>query len=218
MFTFMITSAALAFCCVIPIGPVNLEVIQRMLRNMVLSATMLILGAALAEGLWAVLAFSSVSPLFAYVDPAQFLMLTPALFLVGAGVLFWFGLASVRQFLRPCTIKMVVPKSFSSVRAFTSGFILVITNPLTYAFWSGAFVWMQKMNMLIKYRLLSVTILGIIVTLCTLSYLSLVGYITYHFKEKMSVRKISTISFVFGCILLLFSMYFLYNGIHSLFA
>jgi L-lysine exporter family protein LysE/ArgO len=213
---FLLTSAFCALCSVIPIGPVNLEIIQRMLRNMVLSATMLMLGAALAEGCWAVLAFSSVSPLLAYIEPSHFFIMTPVLFFVGAGVLFWFGVSAVRQFFYPSAIQNVTPKSISYTRAFVSGFILVITNPLTYAFWSGSFIWMQRMQMLIKYRIWSVFMLASIVVMFTFSYLYLVGYITYRFKERISMQKVSKISFALGCLLFIFCFYFLYNGIHAL--
>jgi len=72
------------------------------------------------------------------------------------------------------------------------------------------------MQILIKYRIMSILILASIVITCTFSYLSLVGYITYRFKERVSIQKISKISFALGCLLFVFSFYFLYNGIHAL--
>ena len=196
-----------------PIGPVNLEVMQRVLRSMLTSALMLIAGAGFAEGIWAVLAFSSVSPFFAHVDFSQWRFLTPVLFFLGAGVLLWLGLASIRQYFQTEELPAFTPKSLSHIGACISGCLLVMTNPLTYTFWSGSFIWMHKQDWMIPYTFANVVLLWLIVTISTSAYLCCIGYLTHRFKTKFSVQRVALITHIFGWILLLCSAYLFYNGV-----
>lgn len=210
---FLFWSIVFAVGSCAPIGPVNLEIIQRTLRSMLTSTLMLIVGAGIAEGIWAVLAFGSVSSIFTHVDASRFRFVTPLLFFVGAGVLLWLGLSSIRQFFHTDDVPTIKPKPLSCIGACFSGIILVMTNPVTYTFWSGSFIWMYKRDWMVPYTLHNVVLLWLMVMLSTSAYLCVVGYLTHRFKARFSLHRIALITHIFGWLLLLCSAYLLFNGV-----
>lgn len=112
-----------------PIGPVNVAMIQRGLRQGFAGAFLLGLGSTVADLLYILLAYAGADPL-SHLAWARIL-----LFAAGAVVMGWLGWGALKAaFAAPASGEPGTPERRS---AFVSGFLITIVNPMTIAFWLG---------------------------------------------------------------------------------
>ena len=115
-----------------PIGPVNIAMIQRGLREGFRGAFLLGLGSTLADLIYILLAYAGADPL------SHLVWARVVLFAAGALVMGWLGYGAIRGALGdggtpgPDRAASAVTRS-----AFASGFGITIVNPMTIAFWLG---------------------------------------------------------------------------------
>jgi len=116
-----------------PIGPVNVAMIQRGLREGFAGAFLLGVGSTVADLIYILLAYAGTDPL-SHLAWARILLFT-----AGALVMSWLGYGAIRAALadpvNPVEAGGVAAPAARS--AFVSGFLITIVNPMTIAFWLG---------------------------------------------------------------------------------
>ena len=115
-----------------PIGPVNIAMIQRGLREGFRGAFLLGMGSTLADLIYILLAYAGADPL-SHLTWARIV-----LFAAGALVMGWLGYGAIRGALRSGDARgsdAAAPPATRS--ALASGFGITIVNPMTIAFWLG---------------------------------------------------------------------------------
>jgi len=113
-----------------PIGPVNIAMIQRGLREGFAGAFLLGVGSTVADLIYILLAYAGADPL-SHLAWARIVM-----FGAGALVMAWLGYGAIHAALAaPAAPAGAAPVAGRS--AFVSGFLITIVNPMTIAFWFG---------------------------------------------------------------------------------
>lgn len=116
-----------------PIGPVNVAMIHRGLRDGFTGAFLLGAGSTAADLIYILLAYAGADPL------SHQAWARVALFAAGALVMGWLGFRALRAALAPAGSE---GEGGGAARergrsAFVSGFCITIVNPMTIAFWLG---------------------------------------------------------------------------------
>jgi threonine/homoserine/homoserine lactone efflux protein len=114
-----------------PIGPVNIAMIQRGLRDGFAGAFLLGVGSTAADLIYILLAYAGADPL------SQHAAARVALFGAGALVMGWLGYGAIRAGLKGQVADGAEPPGAARRSAFASGFGITIVNPMTIAFWLG---------------------------------------------------------------------------------
>jgi len=116
-----------------PIGPVNIAMIHRGLRDGFAGAFLLGAGSTAADLIYILLAYAGADPL-SHQPWARV-----ALFAAGAVVMGWLGYQAIRAALAPAGPEDAGDRAAPELRAsaFVSGFCITIVNPMTIAFWLG---------------------------------------------------------------------------------
>ncbi len=109
-----------------PIGPINVEIIRRGLGGGFVNGWLVGLGAVLADTILCALVVSGIAPL------ADRPMLRIPLFLAGAVVLLYLGIAGLRA-VRSGTAFDVAPAS--GRRSLVTGFLMAVSNPMGIVYW-----------------------------------------------------------------------------------
>src|SRR5262249_24219296 len=118
-----------------PIGPVNLEMIHRGLRQGFAGALLVGVGSTLADLIYISLAYAGADPL------SQKAWARVLLFGTGAVVLTYLGGGAIRSGMAAAAPVAEVPSENGGAGAgrgaFSAGFFITILNPMTIAFWLG---------------------------------------------------------------------------------
>lgn len=114
-----------------PIGPVNIAMIQRGLREGFAGAFLLGVGSTTADLIYILLAYAGADPL------SQHAAARVVLFGAGALVMGWLGYGAIRSGLRGTAGESGEAPGTVRRSAFASGFSITIVNPMTIAFWLG---------------------------------------------------------------------------------
>lgn len=187
-----------------PIGPINIEIIRRGLRDGFWQGWQMGLGALTADTLWAmaiVLGFAR----FAGSDNVRVI-----LFLAGAAMMGFVGLNSLKTGLRGIDSDAAgkpTPRGASLV----TGFLMAALNPLGIVYWLtvGAGLAADAVTRggegAAPVLVLGVTI-GI---LCWVTVLSIIAQVSRRFVTGRGMRWITGVS---GALMVGFSVWFLYNG------
>ncbi len=119
-----------------PPGPVNVEIIRRGLGEGFRAALLTGIGSTIADVVYILIAYGGADPLSRRQGAGRLL------FSAGALVLIYLGVMAIRAALRPVPLPAAADDAEGrSVgrgrRAFTTGFVITIFNPMTIAFWLG---------------------------------------------------------------------------------
>ncbi len=191
-----------------PIGPVNAAQLDRGIKFGFLHSWLVGVGAMIADGIYMLIVYLG---LVTFID-APFVQ--TFLWLFGAFVLVYTGIDS---FINAGKIDIQnTRKKEPFSKAFLSGFMMSLTNPLTILFWLGIYgsilartAATATKNELILYS--SAIILGLLlwdVTMATVSS---------SFRKILTSRLLVLISAISGLSLIGFGIYFAYQGIKLLF-
>ena len=196
------------FC--IPIGPVNLEVLQSAIRKQHLHALSIAFGAAIGDAVWALCAFYGISPFLKnrYLE-GSFLLLTALITLV-------IGLLSLKdaRFLEKIEIKeeqlalRIRRKRWLALKGFT----LVIVNPLGIASWMIGLSFLRRLKIYIPFDLTYVAVFALVVTAGAMLYFSLIIFITNKMKQFFNPQRTRRVIKSLGYLLIAFSAYFFFNA------
>ncbi|MBN2399689.1 MAG: LysE family transporter [Candidatus Aminicenantes bacterium] len=205
------------FLC-IPIGPVNLEVFQSAIKKHHAQALSVALGASLGDAIWANAAFFGISP---FLKNGYNILIEGIFLLITAVITFILGLLSLKdaRFLEKIEKKEeALAQNIKRKRwAFAKGLALVMINPLGIASWMIALSFMKKLKIFIPITLTHVIFFLITVLIGAFAYFTLIVFITNKMKSIFSPERTGKIIKALGYVLILFSLYFMFFAIKTLF-
>ncbi|MEH7437663.1 LysE family transporter [Neobacillus drentensis] len=203
----LISYIILGFTLAAPIGPVNSARLDKGIKNGFWHAWIVGAGSMIADG---------VFMLLVYLGMVQFLGIPVVqifLWLFGGFVLIYSGIESIKN---ANTITLSYSRQKDSLfKCFLTGFIMSITSPLSILFWLGIYG-----SVLAKTAQTNGT--GSLLIYSSMIFLGLtfwdvfVAGLTTGFRRLLNVKSLIAISIVSGASLIVFGLYFGYQGIDAL--
>jgi len=190
-----------------PIGPINVELIRRGIRDGFLHGWLVGLGAMSADTLYAILVVSGLTPL------ADRPALRVPLFIAGGVMLALVGWTSLRHALAG------LPKSEMSSprrgRSFVTGFLMAAFNPMGIVYWLsvGAALVAEAVGRVGTAGspvLVGGVFLGIF---CWVTFISVIAQVSRRFVTGNGMRWVTGVS---GVIVLGFALWFFWQGFTTL--
>lgn len=191
-----------------PVGPINIEIVRRGIRDGFLHGWLMGLGALTADTIYALAIVTGFSRF------AESENLRIVLFLAGAAMMAWLGYGSIRTATSesdPGEQAIDVPRS----RTYLAGFMLAAFNPFGIVYWLTVGAGLAA-DAVTRFGAGSAPVLVLGVMLGILAWvttLSIVAQISRRFVTGPAMRWITGISGVF---LIGFAIWFLYSGIRLL--
>lgn len=191
-----------------PIGPINVEIIRRGIRDGFVHGWVLGLGALSADTIYAALIVGGLTPL------ADRPTLRVPLFLAGGVMLAWVGWMSVRTALRGDAADAydTVPRRG---RSYATGFLMAIFNPMGIVYWlsvGAALVAdaVQRVGQVGSPVLVMGVMFGIF---CWVTFISVLAQISRRFVTGPGMRWVTGVS---GLIIIGFALWFFWQGLTTL--
>jgi L-lysine exporter family protein LysE/ArgO len=186
-----------------PIGPINVEIIRRGIRDGFFHGWMIGVGALSADTLYAVLVVSGLTPL------ADRPALRVPLFLAGGAMLAWVGWGSLRTALVGKV--EAAPATRRGGRSFVTGFLMAAFNPMGIVYWlsvGAALVAeaVDRVGTAGSPALVGGVFLGII---CWVTVISVVAQISRRFVTGNGMRWITGVS---GIVIVGFALWFFWQA------
>lgn len=190
-----------------PVGPINVEILRRGLLVGPKAGWLVGIGAMTADTIFAAIIVSGVSGI------ADRPALRVPLFLAGAAMLTWIGVASIREARRGAID--LDARARGASRSYVTGFLMAMLNPMGIVYWlsvGSALVAeaVAKVGQAGSPVLVGGVFLGIF---CWVSGLALAIRAGRHRVNAQALRWITGVS---GVILLGFALWFAVQGIRSL--
>jgi threonine/homoserine/homoserine lactone efflux protein len=203
----LISYIILGFTLAAPIGPVNSARLDKGIKNGFWHAWIVGAGSMIADG---------VFMLLVYLGMVQFLGIPVVqifLWLFGGFVLIYSGIESIKN---ANTITLSYSRQKDSLfKCFLTGFIMSITSPLSILFWLGIYG-----SVLAKTAQTngteSLLIYSSMIFLGLTFWDVFVAALTTGFRKLLNVKSLIAISIVSGASLIVFGLYFGYQGIDAL--
>jgi threonine/homoserine/homoserine lactone efflux protein len=203
----LISYIILGFTLAAPIGPVNSARLDKGIKNGFWHAWIVGAGSMIADG---------VFMLLVYLGMVQFLGIPVVqifLWLFGGFVLIYSGIESIKN---ANTITLSYSRQKDSLfKCFLTGFIMSITSPLSILFWLGIYG-----SVLAKTAQTngtqSLLIYSSMIFLGLTFWDVFVAALTTGFRRLLNVKSLIAISIVSGASLIVFGLYFGYQGIDAL--
>ncbi|MGI8486789.1 MAG: LysE family translocator [Thermomicrobiales bacterium] len=192
-----------------PIGPINIEIVLRGVRDGFRSGWLLGLGALTADTLYATLVVSGLTPL------ADRPALRVPLFLAGAIMLGYVGWGSVRRAKHGDLMDTTSVSTLRPGKSYVTGFLLAAFNPMGIVYWLsvGAGLVADAVNRVGRIGapvLVAGVFLGI---LCWVTVISLVAQVSRRFVTGGGMRWVTGVS---GAIVIGFGLWFLWQAVIGL--
>ena len=204
--SFPLMAALVGFTISIPFGPVNLEIIRRVLNHQTKQAAAFAAGAATADGLWPTIAFVGIAP-FLEIRWVSIIFWT-----FGTFILVYLGITALKEHKSVHGSESTFIKPKGKRVSFFMGFSLVFSNPLNLVAWLTALGAFHSEGILPQTTTLTAFVLWFSVFAGTSTlFFSLIFLIRKykHFISNSSFEK--RINAIFGPLLLAVSVYFAYN-------
>ena len=203
----LISYIILGFTLAAPIGPVNSARLDKGIKNGFWHAWIVGAGSMIADG---------VFMLLVYLGMVQFLGIPVVqifLWLFGGFVLIYSGIESIKN---ANTISLSYSRQKDSLfKCFLTGFIMSITSPLSILFWLGIYG-----SVLAKTAQTngteSLLIYSSMIFLGLTFWDVFIAALTTGFRKLLNVKSLIAISIVSGASLIVFGLYFGYQGIDAL--
>lgn len=204
----LVSYIILGFTLAAPIGPVNSARLDKGIKNGFWHAWIVGAGSMIADGIFM---------LMVYLGMVQFLgipIVQIFLWLFGGFVLVYSGVESIKN---ANTINLNYTRQKESLfRCFLTGFIMSITSPLSILFWLGIYG-----SVLAKTAQTngteSLLIYSSMIFLGLTFWDIFVAALTSGFRKLLHIKSLIMISIVSGVSLILFGLYFGYQGVNALF-
>lgn len=191
-----------------PVGPVNAAQIDRGMKGGFFHAWLFGLGAVTADVLYMALIYFGV---------AQFLtapFLKTFLWLFGFFVLTYTGIESLAK-AKEVSLMRGRREKESYRKSFLSGLVISLSNPLSIMFWLGIYgsILEKTIETYASYQLLLCSS-GILIGLFLWDLA--MSFVAGTFRTYLSPRMILVTSWIAGITLIVFGLYFGFQGIHEL--
>jgi len=208
---FPLLSAAIAFIAAIPLGPVNMEIIRRVLNRHIGSALIFAFGASVADGLWPLAVFFGLAPLL------KIQWVATIFWIIAVLVLLFLGISFIRdarkKYLNPSVLPLVKKKRY----AFLGGFLLVLSNPSNLITWSAVISMFYNEDLLPTCSIFSGFLLWSSVAAGTIIYFCIIIFlVNRHVKLFSNPKRLLFIKTFFGILILCVAVYFAYNLFRTL--
>lgn len=192
-----------------PIGPINVEIIRRGIRDGFFPGWMVGVGALSADTIYAILVVSGLTPL------ADRPTLRVPLFLAGGVMLAWVGWSGVRTALDGTVDTGPAPRRGG--RSFVTGFLMAAFNPMGIVYWlsvGAALVAeaVDRAGTAGSPALVGGVFVGIF---CWVTVISVVAQISRRFVTGKGMRWITGVS---GLVIIGFAVWFFWQAGSTLFA
>ena len=197
----------LGFTLAAPIGPVNSARLDKGIKNGFWHAWVVGVGSMIADGIFM---------LMVYLGMVQFLgipIVQIFLWLFGGFILIYSGVESIKN---ANTITLNYSRQKESLfKCFITGFIMSITSPLSILFWLGIYG-----SVLAKTAQTngteSLLIYSSMIFLGLTFWDIFVAALTTGFRKLLNVKSLIAISIISGLSLVIFGVYFSYQGVDAL--
>lgn len=207
MLTYLFLGLLIGVLSGIPIGPVNVAVLDTAYRHTLPRAIAVSLGGAVGDGLYSMLGILGVGP---YLDAHPSI---PPILYGGSGlVLLIYGIITVRSKPSPAVTE-VKERSDNPSRELWSGFVLgvvlILLNPAALVTWViiiGSF-----MQGITTHQGIGATI-GISVG--SFVWFSMVAYLSHHGKRVLGGKAVHNVTRVVGVLLIGYSLYTIGKAVH----
>lgn len=190
----------IGFAIAAPVGPVGILCIRRTLSHKVVLAGLTGLGSAFADAFYGTVTAFSLAGIAAFIIKYDFYLR-----LFGGIIVAFIGFSLIRDRSHIQTIR--IRGEDSRVHAFTSAFVLTISNPVTLIVFAAAFTAMGISHTYQSFAHASALVLGVFVGACCW-WLTLI-IISHLMHHKLSEPQLLWINRFSGVILLGFSAYIL---------
>lgn len=204
----MLYGATVGLILAAPVGPINIEIVRRGLRDGFTHGWTLGLGALTADTMWA-LAIVTGFARFAGDERIRIV-----LFFLGAGMMGYIGFGSIRTALQAPAVEMRGIDTRRS-RGYITGFTLAALNPFNIVYWLtvGAGLAADAVTRFGEGAA-PLLVVGVVLGIfCWITGLSTIAQISRRFVTGPAMRWITAIS---GVMLIGFAIWFLYSGIKLL--
>jgi threonine/homoserine/homoserine lactone efflux protein len=205
------------FLC-IPIGPVNLEVFQSAIKKHHAQALNIALGASLGDAIWAMAAFFGIS---SFLKNDYNILIEGIFLLITSVITFILGLLSLKDARLLEKIEKKEEALAQNIKrkrwAFAKGLAMVMINPLGIASWMIALAFIKKLKIYIPLTLTYEIFFLITVLAGAFAYFTLIVLITNKMKSIFSPERTGKIIKVLGYVLIVFSLYFMFFAVKTLF-
>ncbi|MFJ5713194.1 LysE family transporter [Neobacillus sp. NPDC093127] len=197
----------LGFTLAAPIGPVNSARLDKGIKNGFWHAWIVGVGSMIADGIFMFMV---------YLGMVQFLgipIVQIFLWLFGGFILIYSGFESIKN---ANTLTLTYSRKKDSLfKCFLTGFIMSITSPLSILFWLGIYG-----SVLAKTAQTngteSLLIYSSMIFLGLIFWDIFVAALTTGFRRLLNVKTLIAISIISGTSLIIFGVYFGYQGIQAL--
>lgn len=212
---FYISTFFISFFLCIPIGPVNIEIFQTTLKRQYPQAISIAVGAAIGDATWALCAFFGISPFLSsrYTEGAFFVFTS-----IITAVLGILALKDAR-FIEKTEEQIIVKTKIRRRKrwAFLKGLTMVLVNPLGIVSWMVSLSFLRKINIYIPLTLNYEILFFMVVVAGASTYFLVIITITSKMKKVFNLQRTHRIIKFLGYLLIIFSLYFLFNAIKLFF-
>jgi threonine/homoserine/homoserine lactone efflux protein len=184
-----------------PIGPMNIEVLNRGFKEGFLSSWLVGLGGLTGDLIILIFIF------FGLQDFMQNIIIQSLMYIIGVLLLSYLGLTSIYNALKK-SFKQPDNARSRTRNAYFSGFLISIANPISLIFWFG--IYGTSLKILTSTQSISYSILCSFAILAGLFLWNLNLVLTVFFSKRIMNEKIMrVITFIAGMSLLYFSVRFI---------
>lgn len=196
----------IGFSLPIPIGPVGILCIRRTLASGKLHGFLTGLSAAVSDMTYSIIAAFSITLIANFISEHQ-----QWIGLVGGVVLLILGYRTFRpNSVKEAPIKPVIAPAL----VFFSTFLVTFTNPMALFAYAAAFASIGTENLAHDPQAASLLVAGVF--LGSLSWFSLLTFLSRIFKEKITARGLALVNKVTGFLFMLFGVVILWIGLYKI--
>jgi threonine/homoserine/homoserine lactone efflux protein len=197
---FLLKGLVIGFAIAAPVGPIGILCIQRSLRDGFKMGLSTGLGAAFADGVYGLIAafgLTSISSLL--ISHQYWIRLIGGLFLIYLGIKIFLS----SSFKKSTNVSNMKEKSV--LHAWSTTFILTLTNPMTILSFIAVFAGLGLGAQQTNYTHATILVVGIILG-STLWWLLLSGGVAFILYHKLNDKSLQKINWMSGIIMLIFGV------------
>jgi threonine/homoserine/homoserine lactone efflux protein len=206
-FTYFLKGFIIGFSLPIPIGPVGILCIRRTLTYGKLYGFLTGLSAAISDMAYSIVAAFGITLVSNFISQYQH-----EIRLVGGVVLLVLGYRTFRP--HPVKEEASVKPAIAPALAFFSTFLVTFTNPMALFAYAAVFAGVGIQGLVHNQSAGALFVAGIF--LGSLSWFSVLTFLSRFFKEKITTRGLALVNRVAGSLLMLFGMLALWSGLGRL--
>lgn len=210
-FLFLLFSFFMGFLAAIPIGATQIEIAKRSFNNHLRAAYMVVAGSVSSDLMYGCIALFGIAPFLKN-------QTVIAIFGLAATLILWFlAYLTFRDAKKPNIFDLSHPMLKSKRLAFVTGFSLAVTNPMMIFWWLIGTRIIKDVGLVTDFDFNNSLMYLVSGGVGLASYLSVLTNVLHWAKKFISNEMLRKVYYILGAVLILLSVYFLINGIHSLF-